>query len=98
MAGAHSREPLHGRCPVWRMFKRMSKRNEFHAPLEPSMISKWIKGMGIAVAGIGNLVPTLAAASDYNLQTPQTVIAREIYDLHTLIFVICCVIFVIVFG
>ncbi len=33
-----------------------------------------------------------------NLQPPQTVIASEIYDLHTLIFTICCVIFVVVFG
>lgn len=34
----------------------------------------------------------------YNLQQPQTIIAHEIYDLHTLMFVICCVIFVAVFG
>ena len=33
-----------------------------------------------------------------SMQTPQTIVAREIYDLHTLIFVICCVIFVVVFG
>ena len=39
-----------------------------------------------------------AGANRYNLQPPQTIIAREIYDLHTLIFVICCVIFVVVFG
>jgi cytochrome c oxidase subunit II len=60
------------------------------------MISKWIKRFAVAAAGTGNLAPALAA--EYNLQTPQTIIAHEIYDLHTLIFVICCVIFVVVFG
>lgn len=39
-----------------------------------------------------------AAANQYNLPEPQSVIARQIYDLHTLIFVICYVIFVVVFG
>ena len=58
------------------------------------MISKWAKCFGIAAA----LAPALASADRYNLQTPQTIIAHEIYDLHTLIMVICCVIFVIVFG
>jgi cytochrome c oxidase subunit II len=62
------------------------------------MISKWIKRFAVAAAGAGNLLPLIAAASDYNLPPPQTIIAREIYDLHTLIFVICCVIFVVVFG
>ncbi len=42
--------------------------------------------------------PVQASANQYNLPPPQTIIAREIYDLHTLIFVICCVIFVVVFG
>jgi len=62
------------------------------------MISKWIKRFAVAAAGVGNLIPALVAASEYNLQPPQTIIAREIYDLHTLIFLICCVIFVVVFG
>jgi cytochrome c oxidase subunit 2 len=44
------------------------------------------------------MAPPLASAERYNLPQPQTIIAREIYDLHTLIFVICCVIFVVVFG
>ena len=43
------------------------------------------------------MAPALAAAQ-YNLQPPQTVIASGIYDLHTLIFAICGVIFVVVFG
>ena len=62
------------------------------------MISKWAKFFMVAAAAVANWAPNLASADRYNLQTPQTIVAREIYDLHTLIFVICCVIFVIVFG
>lgn len=39
-----------------------------------------------------------SAAYDLNLKTPATDLAREIYDLHTLILLICVAIFVIVFG
>ena len=62
------------------------------------MVSKWIKGLMVAAAVAGNLAPVRVLANQYNLPPPQTIIAREIYDLHTLIFVICCVIFVVVFG
>jgi len=58
------------------------------------MISKLARSFAVAAT----LVPALASAERYNLQTPQTIIAHEIYDLHTLILVICCVIFVAVFG
>jgi cytochrome c oxidase subunit II len=58
------------------------------------MISKWITRL-VAVAA---LAPALASADRYNLQTPQTIIAHDIYDLHTLILAICGVIFVVVFG
>lgn len=58
------------------------------------MISKRARSFVVAAV----LAPALANADRYNLQTPQTIIAHEIYDLHTLIFVICCVIFVAVFG
>jgi len=58
------------------------------------MISKWMKRLVVAAA----VAPELVRAAQYNLQPPQTVIAHEIYDLHTLIFAICCVIFVVVFG
>ena len=34
----------------------------------------------------------------YNLQTPATPIAHQIYDLHTLIILVCLLIFVVVFG
>ena len=62
------------------------------------MISKGKKGFMVAAAVAGSLAPALALANQYNLPHPETLIAREIYDLHTLIFVICCVIFVVVFG
>jgi cytochrome c oxidase subunit 2 len=58
------------------------------------MMGKWAKRLVAAAA----LAPALASADRYNLQTPQTIIAHEIYELHTLIFVMCCVIFVVVFG
>ena len=58
------------------------------------MISKWTRRLVVAVA----LAPALAGADQFNLQEPQTIIAREIYDLHTTIMIICGVIFVIVFG
>jgi cytochrome c oxidase subunit 2 len=38
------------------------------------------------------------AQAKYNLQEPQTGIARDMYDLHTLVMIICLVIFVGVFG
>ena len=62
------------------------------------MISKWMKGFMGAAGVAGSLAPVLALANQYNLQTPETIIAHEIYDLHTLIMVVCCVIFVVVFG
>jgi len=49
-------------------------------------------------AVVGYATAGLAHANQYNLQPPQTVIAREIYDLHTLIMWIIVAIFVIVFG
>jgi cytochrome c oxidase subunit 2 len=36
--------------------------------------------------------------SKYNLQTPESPVAREIFDLHILILWVCVVIFVVVFG
>jgi cytochrome c oxidase subunit 2 len=38
------------------------------------------------------------AAAQYNLQPPQSIIAREIYDLHSLIMWIILGIFIVVFG
>jgi len=58
------------------------------------MIGKWAKCFLVAAT----LTPALASAERYILQTPQTIIAREIYDLHTLIMWIIVGIFVVVFG
>jgi cytochrome c oxidase subunit 2 len=52
-------------------------------------------GVGTALWLISSLV---WAQAKYNLQEPQTEVARQMYDLHTLILVICLVICVGVFG
>ncbi len=55
----------------------------------------------IGVGGLTMLVPALCWAQDkakWNLQEPQTSVAREMYDLHTIVLVICLIIFVGVFG
>jgi cytochrome c oxidase subunit 2 len=44
------------------------------------------------------LSSTAHAAYNLNLQAPATIIAGEIYELHTLIMWICTVIFIVVFG
>ena len=52
-----------------------------------------------AVLALTGAAPGAAlAAREWNLQTPVTPIARQMYDLHTFIFWICVVIFVAVFG
>ena len=43
-------------------------------------------------------VPARAQDGRYNLQSPVTGVAQQIYDMHTLMLVICLVIFVMVFG
>ena len=59
------------------------------------MISKGLR----SVAALSTwLVAGAALANRYNLQEPQSIIAREIYDLHTLIMWIIVGIFVVVFG
>jgi len=50
-----------------------------------------------AAAAVG-LAAGAAAANQFNLPEPQTIIAREIYDLHTLIMWIVVGIFVVAFG
>jgi len=59
------------------------------------MIGKWFRLFATAAVG---LAAGAAAANPYNLPEPQTLIAREIYDLHTLIMWIIVGIFVVVFG
>ena len=58
------------------------------------MISKLARFFAAATA----LVAETSLAAQYNLQPPQSIIAREIYDLHTLIMWIILAIFVVVFG
>ena len=54
--------------------------------------------------GVGALtmpVPSLVWAQDkakWNLQEPHTTVALEMYDLHTVVLIICLIIFVSVFG
>lgn len=59
------------------------------------MIGKWFRLFAAAAVG---LAAGAAAASQHNLPEPQTLIAREIYDLHTLIMWIVVGTFVVVFG
>ncbi len=51
-------------------------------------------GLATAVAAPG----VALAAREWNLQTPVTPVARQMYDLHSFIFWICVVIFIAVFG
>ena len=51
-----------------------------------------------AVAALMPLSGLAWAQAKYNLQEPATEIARQMYDLHTIVLVICLVIFVGVFG
>jgi len=51
-----------------------------------------------AVAALMPLSSLAWAQAKYNLQEPATEIARQMYDLHTIVLVICLVIFVGVFG
>jgi cytochrome c oxidase subunit 2 len=54
-------------------------------------------------AGLAALLPALLpgtarAGLEWNLQTPVTPIARQMFDLHSYIFWICVAIFILVFG
>jgi cytochrome c oxidase subunit 2 len=59
------------------------------------MISKGLRSFAAVAAW---LCAGTALASRYNLQEPQSIIAHQIYDLHTLIMWIIVGIFVVVFG
>jgi cytochrome c oxidase subunit 2 len=56
------------------------------------------KGLRLSAAAAAFLAAGAALANQYNLEPPQSIIAREIYDLHTLIMWIIVAIFVVVFG
>jgi cytochrome c oxidase subunit 2 len=57
-------------------------------------------GSAFAAVTAAALLPSAGAAwaNQYNLQPPQSIIASQIYDLHTLIMWIIFAIFVLVFG
>ena len=61
------------------------------------MISK-LRNMGSGAMMALMSMAVWAEDSKYNLQTPQTAVAREIYGLHVLIMWVCVAIFVVVFG
>jgi cytochrome c oxidase subunit II len=61
------------------------------------MIKTLLQVIG-AVAALMPLSGLAWAQAKYNLQEPATEIARQMYDLHTIVLVICLVIFVGVFG
>lgn len=56
------------------------------------------RGLLLFAAALASLAAGAARANQYNLPEPQSIIAREIYDLHTLIMWIIVGIFVVVFG
>ncbi|MGR5471470.1 cytochrome c oxidase subunit II, partial [Vibrio astriarenae] len=56
-------------------------------------IRLWI---GVAAALISQ--PLIAESSGYNLTKGVTNISNQVYDLHMLIFYICCAIAFVVFG
>ncbi len=69
--------------------------NCFKSTTGPAIAS----GAGLATGIFLMLFSTIAAAAyEYNLPAPATSIAREIMGLHNAIFLICVVIFVLVFG
>jgi cytochrome c oxidase subunit II len=64
-----------------------------------AMISRlWAVRVAGAAACISAAGAAHAAQSKYNLATPMAPVARDIYGLHNLMLVICCLIFVAVFA
>jgi len=64
----------------------------FALSLRGSMIGKVVTGACFALAS------GLAVASRYNLQEPNSALGEVIYDLHTVVTLVCLVIFIGVFG
>jgi len=65
-----------------------------------SQHSKFVTKLAMAVGFISTVLYSGLAQAEYrlNFQDPVTQVARDIYSLHMLIFWICVVIFVLVFG
>ena len=52
-----------------------------------------------AAAAVGGFTPTLALADwRMNLKPANSAVAQQMFDLHTMVTVVCLVIFVVVFG
>lgn len=56
--------------------------------------------LGKTLAALSGMVISGAVWADYqlNLREPQSALARDVYDLHTMINLVCLAIFVVVFG
>lgn len=61
-------------------------------------LGKGLAGSALLAGLLSAALPASAREQQYNLAPPVTEIARQIYDLHTLMLIICLVIFVAVFG
>ena len=55
-------------------------------------------GLSGLLAGVASWATSSLAETNMNLQEPASVLARSVYDLHTIITLICVVIFIGVFG
>ena len=56
--------------------------------------------LGKSLAALSGMMISGAVWADYqlNLREPQSALARDVYDLHTLINLVCLAIFIVVFG
>ena len=57
-----------------------------------------LRNLGLGWGAFLMSMSAWAEESKYNLPTPQSALAREIFDLHILIMWVCVAIFVVVFG
>jgi len=61
-----------------------------------SRLTRWLSALWVAAGA--SVATSAQAAMNMNLQEPNSVLARSVYDLHTVITLICFVIFLGVFG
>jgi cytochrome c oxidase subunit II len=68
--------------------------------MKTSMLTRLSLARAATFASASGVAASAAAAptARYNLQTPVTDIARQVYDLHDLMLIICALIFVAVFS
>src|ERR1700716_70630 len=83
---------------------RVRELNERQCLVEPAgMKARMMMTSAFAkVATVASLaLPGAAIANGeakFTFQTPQTIVAHQIYDLHTIILVICVLVAIVVFG